>query len=236
MTDPWPWDTTAAWAEGDVIGVAADIGKKEMLVARNGQWETVFTGVAADGLFPAVSRVPFADADDVINFGASDFRLPRLGSQWKVQALRFPPPDESFGPVSTEKDIGDMVMLRGEGFRGSANAMSEFLKRRSSARAGRKRCRSPVEAAAARCPKGHHLLPYRDGARLVIGVVVAIFHLDALSHSFLFDAFLYSGDGGKCDGCGGTFLAGTRAVACRECEGWCLCSDCCVPAARAGDT
>ena len=72
------------WADGDVIGVAADLPNGELLFARNGEWETVFSGVhPAGGMYPAFST---KGANYTANFGATPFR--------------FPPPDDAYQVVS----------------------------------------------------------------------------------------------------------------------------------------
>ena len=77
----------AAWATGDVVGVAADLDAGRLHFAVNGAWACAFEGIAvpASGLAPALS-------------GDSGFAATlNLGNA----AFAFGPPDESYVSVQS---------------------------------------------------------------------------------------------------------------------------------------
>ena len=89
------WNTV--WAEGDVIGVAADLTNGELLFARNGEWGSVFSGVRpAGGIYPAFT---IRGTNYTANFGAAPFR--------------FPPPDGAYAPVAPLMTHDNTQRLRG---------------------------------------------------------------------------------------------------------------------------
>eukprot|EP00662_Eupelagonemidae_sp_cell21_P057583 gene57583-biopygen77747 len=82
-----PWDTMVEWKAGDVIGVAADLTKKIILFAQNGEFRASLLKSFAS------PRVQYS-----VNFGFRPFR--------------YPPPDETYIPVARAGGA-DAVMLRG---------------------------------------------------------------------------------------------------------------------------
>jgi hypothetical protein len=90
---------SAAWAKGDVIGIAIDFDAGTIWVSKNGQWEKAFSDVdkqlLKDGVFPALTLRNVACS---VNFGAEEFLHP-------------PPDDSGFIGVSSQLTARDGVDL-----------------------------------------------------------------------------------------------------------------------------
>ena len=82
------WDVE--WADGDVIGVAADLTAGTIWFGKNGSWTIGFSDVQATRLYPALT-------------GSGLICCVRLGDE-----CRLPAPDETFAPcppVGTELEV-----------------------------------------------------------------------------------------------------------------------------------
>eukprot|EP01062_Namystynia_karyoxenos_P044487 TRINITY_DN3279_c0_g2_i3.p1 TRINITY_DN3279_c0_g2~~TRINITY_DN3279_c0_g2_i3.p1 ORF type:complete len:702 (+),score=110.16 TRINITY_DN3279_c0_g2_i3:120-2225(+) len=99
------WGTR--WKDGDVIGFAADLTAGRMLVARNGQWETVFQGLLGP-VFPALSS---RECMMEVNLGGP---------------FRYPAPHPNYTAVGAAHGGTDQVRLL-RGARGSLQTTSSQL-------------------------------------------------------------------------------------------------------------
>ena len=93
------WEVS--WRDGDVIGVAADLRRRTVSFAHNGEWHESFSDVDAATLWPAVSGGPGAIFR--INLGAEPFR--------------HAPPDPGYAPLLHEGE-GGIAPIRGRLVRG----------------------------------------------------------------------------------------------------------------------
>ena len=87
------WDVE--WADGDVIGVAADLTAGTIWFGKNGSWTIGFSDVQATRLYPALS-------------GSGLVCCVRLGDE-----CRLPAPDETFAPCPPPPVGTELEVLRG---------------------------------------------------------------------------------------------------------------------------